>query len=76
MIYDMAILGKADSSPLRNVSQQKPRSLNGPLKKFPQTFGRDPQCQKLSKLIYFHNQTLKLLPRNLGHESWHIDPGI
>ena len=45
-------------------------------KKSSPNFWEGPPVQKLSNLIYFHNQMLKLLPRNLGHEPWHIDPGM
>ena len=69
----MTIFNKIDFSPLKKVSQRKPRSLKGH-RKIPQSFARDAQCQKSSNLIYFHNQKAKQLIRNLGHGSCHIDP--
>ena len=48
----MAILGKVDFSPLRNVSQQKPRSLNGPQKKFPKLLGGTPSAKVIKFDIF------------------------
>ena len=31
-----------------------------------QIFGREPQCQKASNLIYFQNEVSQELPRSLG----------
>ena len=41
-------------------------------KKITQAFGRDAHCQKLSNLIYHHDQMSKQLPQNLGHGPCHI----